>query len=195
MKPAGPRWAGGARLLAGLALLAYPLLVWGGLASASPRRVALCLAAALVPAVLARRRGTSVGGLAFLPLVTLGLLTLAGWLDHLGLVLVVPVAVNATLLAVFGLSLRPGARPLIESFARLEEPELTEAQRAWCRLWTLVWCAFFVLNGATAALLAWLAPLSWWALYTGGLAYGAIGALIGLERLLRARRFPRGEAS
>jgi len=181
-------------VLAGLALVSYPLVVWRGLTGASPRVLALVLLLLIAPAALVRLRSRAAGparGLAVLPLVTVALFGLAGMLDSLGLVLLVPVAVNATLLAVFGATLRRGALPMIERFARLQESELTPAETEWCRLWTVLWCAFFAANGATAALLAWLAPLAWWSLYNGLLAYVLIGALLLGEWILRVRRFPR----
>jgi len=192
----GGPWTTAARVLAALAMIAYPLLVWRGLAHASPRAMALGLLCVLVPAVLIRLRSRPHGplrGLAFLPLVTMGSLVLASLLDSLGFVLLVPVAVNATLLAVFGSSLRSGSTPVIERFARLQESSLEAAQLEWCRRWTVIWCLFFVANGSIAALLAWLAPLSWWAFYNGFLAYVLIGTLLVGEWALRIRRFPRGE--
>ncbi len=79
---------------------------------------------------------------------------------------------------------------MIERFARLQEETLSPEQQAWCKLWTKIWCAFFVFNATTAALLAGFAPLAWWAFYNGLLAYGLSGILLGTEWLLRRRRFP-----
>jgi len=72
----------------------------------------------------------------------------------------------------------------------LQTEQLTLPQQDWCRMWTRIWCAFFVVNGALALALALAAPLSWWAFYNGLLAYMLIGALLGTEWVLRRRRFP-----
>jgi uncharacterized membrane protein len=48
-----------------------------------------------------------------------------------------------------------------------------------------VWCAFFALNGATAAALAAWAPWSCWLAYNGAVSYGLMGLLIAGEWLLR----------
>jgi uncharacterized membrane protein len=56
---------------------------------------------------------------------------------------------------------------------------------------TVLWCAFFTLNGAATGLLAALAPRSWWALYTGAIAYVLMGALFAGEYLVRKARFGR----
>lgn len=186
-------WARVARGLAGVALLAYPVLVWLGLSSRSPRAIALILLCVLAPAAFLRLRtvaGRELRGLAAIPLASLASLALASWLDSLGFILAVPVAINAILLLTFGATLRAGARPMIERFARLQESSLSAEQLAWCRLWTCIWCLFFVVNGGLAAGLACLAPLSWWALYNGLVAYALIGSLLATEWLLRRRRFP-----
>jgi uncharacterized membrane protein len=211
---ASTRWLRAGRLLSGIALVAYPLLVWFGLAHGSPRHLALLLLCVLLPAVALRLRGsrraapsadTLAGGLpagsprgdglrgmALLPLVTVAALVLAAVLDARGWVLAVPVVINALLLLGFAATLRRGALPMIERFARLQVPELSPEQQAWCRTWTVIWCAFFVLNGGTALLLALAAPLAWWTLYNGLVAYALIGALLATEWLLRRRRFGPG---
>lgn len=186
------RLAPALRLVAGAVLVAYPFVVWLGLGSRSPRAIAALLLVALAPVVLLRLRavrGTDLGALAGIPLITAASLALASLLDSAGFMLVVPVAINAVLLAAFGASLRPGSTPMITRLARLEDPLLGSEQERWCRSWTRIWCAFFVANGTVAALLAWLAPLAWWASYSGFLSYVLIGALIVLERWLRRRRF------
>lgn len=181
------------RALAAIALVAYPLLAWLGLSAGSPRQVALVLLAALLISFGLRSRGRArhaVRGLAAVPLTMLLLLTGAALLDLDDCILLTPVATNAALLVSFGLTLRRGSMPMIERFARLQEPDLDRDQRAWCRLWTWIWCAFFVANGAAAAAFAVWAQLEWWALYNGMICYGLIGTLFAVEWLLRRRRFP-----
>jgi uncharacterized membrane protein len=183
-----------ARVAAGIALATYPLVVWLGLSQQSPRFLALVLLLVMAPAAMLRlQKGqrSHVRGLAAIPLVTVLALAAAALLDATGCMLAVPVAINAVCLLAFALTLRRAAMPMIERFARLQEPELSVPQQAWCRTWTRIWCAFFGLNGSVAAALALWAPLSWWAFYNGMLAYGLIGALLAIEWLLRRRRFPR----
>jgi uncharacterized membrane protein len=187
-----PRWRAAARLLAVAVFVAYPVLVWEGLTRGSPRQLALLLLCVLVPLAALRVRGpqrAAVRDLAVVPLVTAAALGLAALLDAAGWMLAVPVAINAALLVVFAASLRRGSVPMVERFARLQVPHLTAAQQAWCRTWTRIWCGFFVANSATALALALLAPLSWWALYNGLVAYVLMGALLAGEWLLRRRRF------
>ena len=67
--------------------------------------------------------------------------------------------------------------------------ELNAVETRYCRSVTIVWCAFFAANGAIAAALALWAPLAWWTLYSGLLAYVLIGAVFVIEFLVRSYRF------
>ncbi len=179
------------QIVAALALLLYPFAVYVGLSRWDPRAAALVLLVLIAPAAIARlkRYGASeVRAIAFVPLVTVGLLSLSAALDAAGFILAVPVFVNLGLLATFGPTLHWGP-PMIERFARLQEPELSDAKASWCRNWTWIWCGFFALNAAVAAALALLAPLQWWTLYNGLIAYGLIGLLFAVELLLRHLKF------
>ncbi len=172
-------------------LVAFPLLVFAGVSRLGARTTALVLAALLLPGAVraARRRRGRLRAL-LLPLSTAVLLVLAAALDDGRFMLAYPVLVNAALLLQFGLSLR-GERSLVETFALLSVPDLSPAERRYCRSVTMVWCAFFVLNGTAAALLAALAPRAWWAAYTGAIAYVLVGALFAAEYVVRKARFQR----
>lgn len=179
------------QIVAALALLLYPFAVYVGLSHFDVRAAALALLVLIAPAAVARLkmyRSTEVRALAFVPLVTVGLLAASAVLDAAGFILFVPVFVNLGLLATFGPTLRWGP-PMIERFARLQEPELSDAKASWCRTWTWIWCAFFSLNAAAAAALALFAPLQWWTLYNGLIAYGLIGLLFATEFILRHLKF------
>lgn len=57
----------------------------------------------------------------------------------------------------------------------------------YTRRLTVVWSAFLLLNGAAAAVLAFFAPIEWWALYTGLLSYVLMAFLFALEYPIRKR--------
>jgi uncharacterized membrane protein len=180
------------RALAGAVLVGYPALVWFGLTHWNIRLLALVLLSVLVPSVVLRLRragGRGLRGMAVVPLTAVCGLGLGALLDASGFVLIVPAAVNGVLLASFMLTLRPGSTPMIERMARLRVANLSGAKRSWCRMWTWVWCAFFVANGGVALGLARAGSLRAWALYNGLIAYGLIGALFAVEWLLRRHRF------
>lgn len=193
---AGGAWRrramGALTALAAVALVAYPLAVYAGLTHFSPRVAALGLLVLIAPIVLSRLRRLDAQALrtvALIPLLTAVLLGLGAALDAAGFVLAVPVVINAVLLATFGASLKT-AQPMIERFARLQVPDLPPDEVAWCRQWTVAWCAFFSVNGLTAAALALWAPLAWWAAYNGLVAYALMGTLFTVEFAWRKRRFP-----
>lgn len=188
----GSVWSRVGRALGAVVLIGYPVLVWFGLTAWSPRVLALVLLCVLGPLVwyrLRRRAAGAIRGLVAIPLVTVVALLLAALLDRSGYVLLVPVAINTILLLLFGVSLRSGSIAMIERFARLSGAELSPRQQAWCRTWTWIWCAFFLVNGGTALVLALAAPLSWWTAYNGLIAYVLMGLLFAGEWLLRRRRF------
>lgn len=184
-----------AKVLLAALFVAYPIVVWLGLRAESPRLIAavlLCVLAPLAALRLRRSDRAAVRGVAFVPVVTLLVLLLSAALNAAELLLAVPVVINALFLALFATSLRAGSMPMVERFARLQEPSLTPEQQAWCRLWTTIWCAFFVGNGGTALVLALAAPMSWWATWNGLVAYVLMGVLFAVEWTGRRRRFSRG---
>jgi uncharacterized membrane protein len=165
------------------------------MSSNSPRQVSLVLLLAMSPILILRLRNSStqaVRGLAVVPVTTIGILSLAAILDHPDFIRATPVAANAVLLLAFGCTLRNRGKvmPMIERFARMQEPNLNTEEQSWCRLWTWIWCLFFVANGTTAMMFAAWGTLKWWALYNGLICYVLIGMLVATEWLLRRRRFP-----
>lgn len=170
----------------------YPVAVWVGLSYLSTRAVGLLVMAFVVPMLAIRLRGAdraSFWAILRIPLMVLGLVALGVVLDDPRYVLAMPVLINAVLLATFGATLLPGATPMIERFARMQDPALDAPKQAHCRQFTWVWCVFFVLNGGTAAVLALASPLSTWATYTGLVAYVLMGLLFAIEYVVRKARF------
>ncbi|MDO4879153.1 MAG: septation protein IspZ [Neisseria sp.] len=95
-----------------------------------------------------------------------------------------PVVVNVLMLAVFGGSLFAG-QTVVERLARLQHPDLPPRGVRHTRRVTLVWCGFFVFNGAAAAILAGMGRYDWWAVYTGAVSYGLMGLLFAGEWVYR----------
>jgi len=178
------------KLLAAVATVAYPLVVYLGLGRWDPLWIALALAALLLLRAWSGRDpvwlAAGCGALA---------LGAASGLGHSWLPLkLYPVLVSAVLLVVFGLSLwRPPT--VVERIARLTEPELPPQGVAYTRKVTVAWCAFFVANGAIA-----LATTLWgseqaWLLWNGLLSYLAMGLFFAVEWMLRQRMRARVAAA
>lgn len=168
----------------------YPLAVYFGLTRLNARGVGLLLMLLLLPGLLSKlraaRREDRVAVLR-LPLSIFTLVGLSAALDDPRFVLALPVLINLALLAQFGASLR--GTPMVERFARMQDPNLGPAQVAYCRSVTVVWCGFFALNACVSAYLALFTEVSVWALYTGFLAYVWIGIVGATEYIYRKYRF------
>lgn len=169
-------------LLLGSVTLAYPVVVYLSLGHFEPRWLALLLLAiALVRLGLGRTVATwgLVAVASFLALLT--------WLGNaLMPIKLYPVAVNALLLALFAASIvRPPSA--IERLARLREPDLPDVAIAYTRKVTLVWCAFFLVNGGIALATALWGTEAQWALYNGAIAYVLMGVIAGAEWVVRRR--------
>ncbi len=180
--------------IAAAAFVAYPLVVFFGFSSWGTRTGALLMLALFGPLALWRMtalRRSDLTTVAIVPLVTVMLLSVSALLNDSGFALAVPVAVNLLLLISFAATLRFGP-PMIERFARLQDPHLDPPRVAWCRLWTQIWCLFFLINGSTAALTIGLDDLRAWTLYNGLIAYILIGLLFAVEFVLRRLRFGSG---
>lgn len=166
----------------GAITVAYPLLVYAGLAHFEPQWIALLLAGvALARAFIARTAFWWVAAGGALVLATLGM---AG--NALLPLKLYPVLVNAVFFAVFAMSLvhPPSA---IERMARLTEPDLPPHAVPYTRRVTQVWCGFFIVNGGIALATALWGSDALWALYNGLVSYGLMGLLFGGEWLVRRR--------
>lgn len=186
-----PRWLTAA--LRGTFVAVYPLLVYVGVSRWSPRVLGLVLLAALVPGLVAKARAADRAHLwpvLRVPLSLLALVGLGAALNEPRFFYALPVLVNLMLLANFAASLR-GPVSMVERFARMQEPELPEGGPAYCRKVTIVWCWFFVANAAISAGLALWAPVWWWSLYTGLVAYLLIGVMFTVEYIARKAIFRR----
>jgi uncharacterized membrane protein len=171
-------------------IAAYPLAVYFGLLHLSARGVGLLLMLLLLPGLAIkwrRARREDLWVVARVPLSVLALVALAALFNERRFVLALPVLINAVLLYNFASSLR--STPLVERFARMQDPELGPEQVRYCRTVTVVWCMFFLLNGALSGVLALFASVASWALYTGLVAYLLIGLLATAEYVVRKARF------
>ena len=184
--PAPPGKANASRLSAlGLLLagLAYPFAVYLGLEHLSPRLFALLLGALWLARMFSGKQTPLSRTLTTVALLFCLLLGLAG---EPALLRWYPVLISLALLGLFAGSLCSGM-PIIERLARLSEPELPPAAVRYTRQVTWVWVGYFIVNAAIASGLALWAPLSWWTLYTGLIAYLLMGLLFAGEWLVRQR--------
>lgn len=184
------------RLVAGLftvLAIGYPVLVYFTLERLSPIVLALFLAGiALARLLLGRHKGDPL-------LVAAGVVAMmaaAAWTllsrSSEGLRFY-PVLMNLSVLTLFAWSLGQ-PQSIVERLARLARPDLPAAGVAYARRVTLVWCAFFLCNGAVAAWTAVATSWATWTLYNGLIAYVLMGLLFAGEYTVR-RRVMSGAAS
>ncbi len=169
---------------------AYPILVYIGLTHLAPGSVALLLVAAaalrlmLVWPAKGKNALTVQLVLALAVAIATGALVLVS--DSPVFLRYYPVCMNVMLLCLFGTSLlRPPS--MIERFARIKHPDLTESGVRYTRKVTMVWCAFFLVNGAIAFYTSYAASLEFWAIYNGTVSYLLIALLLIGEYLVRQR--------
>ena len=97
-----------------------------------------------------------------------------------------PVLMNAMMFLVFSASLlRPPS--MIERFARLRHTDLDESGVTYTRKVTIVWAAFFLVNGSIAFYTSRNASLEVWTIYNGCIAYLLMALLFACEYLVRKR--------
>ncbi|MDX2089601.1 MAG: hypothetical protein SFX73_17230 [Kofleriaceae bacterium] len=168
--------------------ISYPVAIYWGLTHLGTRAVSVMVLALLVPGLILRFRRVEralLWSVLRVPIAILILMVAAMTTEDARFVLALPVAINAVLFAEFFGSLSAGQTPMIERFARMQVKELPATGVIHCRRWTRYWSAFFVGNGLVALALALWAPLDWWTLYTGAIAYGLMGCLFAVEWLNR----------
>ncbi|HCB0455639.1 TPA: hypothetical protein MYN05_003822 [Klebsiella quasipneumoniae subsp. quasipneumoniae] len=179
-------------LLTGILLLAWPFIIWFGLAHNSLQGLLPLMALMLFLRFRqTRRRAGALSVVTQIVAVAGMTLCIASYLlkTH-QLLLFYPVVVNSMMLAVFGGSLW-SRMPIIERLARLREPDLPERAVRYTRRVTQIWCAFFIINGGIALFTALYGDLSLWTAWNGMISYLLMGTLMAGEWLVRQRVIKR----
>jgi len=161
----------------------YPVAVYVGGYYFPPQAIALVLALVVVT------RRTGAFGVRIGPgSVACGLLlaALAFGLNSALPLKMYPVAVNASLLAIFGSSLRYPPS-VAERIARIRVPDLPPPVVAYTRKVTWAWCVFFVANGLAALWTATRWTVQAWFYYNGIIAYLLVAVMFAGEWLVRRR--------
>lgn len=178
------------------ALLLYPMLIYYGLLHFEVGWIAAALIAICLVRVLLIGQGSLRIGSSGAPfnrgaalLLTAGGIVLAvtsALNSAPDAMLYYPVLVNGTMLTLFAYSLiHPPT--VIERIARLKDGDLPEKAVAYTRRVTVAWTIFFACNGSVSLYTAAAASVETWALYNGAIAYILLGAMFGIEYLIRRR--------
>lgn len=181
---------GPAKLAFVILVAVYPIVVYFGLAHFDVRTVAAMLFVIGLVRLLIIRRGVNGGmGAKQSLLVIGGLLTVSALVyatNRPDLLRYYPVLVNVAFFTVFfGSLVFPPT--VVERIARRQNPNLSPAGIRYTRIVTMVWCAFFVGNGAMALYTSLQAGLGAWAAYNGAISYCIMGILFAGEYVIRGR--------
>ena len=179
-------------LLTGILLLAWPFIIWFGLAHNSLQGLLPLMALMLFLRFRqTRRRAGALSVVTQIVAVAGMTLCIASYLlkTH-QLLLFYPVVVNSVMLAVFGGSLW-STMPIVERLARLRDPTLPDRAVRYTRRVTQIWCAFFIINGSIALFTALYGDLSLWTAWNGMISYLLMGTLMASEWLVRQRVIKR----
>lgn len=97
-----------------------------------------------------------------------------------------PVIINAVMFCVFSYSVYKGPS-IIETLARITEPDLNEQAIKYTQSVTIVWCVFFIINGSVALYTSLYTSLDVWTFYNGFIAYIVMGLILAVEWLVRLK--------
>jgi len=168
------------------ALLTYPAAIHLAVISGRPSTALLILLSPYI--VLMSKRPVIRAGLALAALSGLFLLQhLPGNTTQL-LLFVPPIAINAALATLFGLSLRAGETPLITRYARLLGDSLEPAVIDYTRRVTWLCALLFTAMALESLLFALFAPIEVWSLFANILNYVFVVFMFVGEYLFRRFR-------
>jgi uncharacterized membrane protein len=175
-------------VLAGMATVAYPFVVYFGLPYLPPGLM-VAVAVGIGAVHFLRKSGDrllSGWSFLFIACVLVALLALRPVLAMQAY----PPILNLCLAATFGWSLfRPPTA--IERIARLRRPNLPPDAVAYTRGVTWMWTIFFLANACVASICALFFSVAIWTLWNGFIAYIVIGALFAGELMVRRWRMRR----
>jgi uncharacterized membrane protein len=175
-------------VLAGLATVAYPFVVYFGLPYLPPGLM-VAFAVGVGALHFVRKSGDrllSRGSFLVIICVLAALLALRPMLAMQAY----PPLLNVCLAATFGWSLfRPPT--IIERIARSRRPNLPQNAIAYTRGVTWMWMIFFLVNACVSSICALFFTVTVWTLWNGFIAYILIGTLFTGEFMVRRWRMRR----
>lgn len=133
-------------------------------------------------------RGGMKRNQAFVLIIIATLFGLAIILNRASLALYTPALINLGLLLSFGSTLFIGP-PIIEIFARKHVKSLSAKEVKYCRNLTMLWSAFFIINGSISSIISTTGNMDYWIIYNGFISYIMIGLIFFIEMTYRYYRF------
>ncbi len=172
----------------GVLIILYPIAVYFGIQYMQPWKISALLLFILCIRFVISKFKARVDNCWNRHLLVLGIVycVFAIWMNNTISLLFYPVLISFSLLMIFATSLF-SPPPIIERLARLQHPNLPEQGIRYTRRVTQVWCVFFLINGCIALVTAIWCSFAVWSLYNGFISYLLMGAVMGIEYLVRIK--------
>ncbi len=173
------------RLLLGVVLACYPLIIYLTLDKLGPVLLGIFLILLLIVrgSIWGRHSPVLVWSSLALTLAVIAVSLLL--IDDTALVLkLYPTLINLGLLIAFAYTL-VNPPSMIERMVRAMNRPLSTKTGPYTRIVTMIWCGFFTVNGIIATLIAFSGSLTTWTIYNGLIAYIIMGTLIIGELIFR----------
>ncbi len=164
----------------------YPVLIYFGLSVLNPGAVVALVLLYLTLRSIGSGGEHRVFDIAFkaIALVTAVLVIAVFMVDPEIAVKIYPISVSVGFAVFFSHSLiNPPS--VIERFARIKQPDLSEKGVTYTRRVTIIWIIFFIVNALISGWTALFEGREVWLLYNGLISYALIGTLIVGELVLR----------
>lgn len=168
--------------------VAYPFIVYVSIDHVQPRYLAVLLGIFFCLRWLSHRRAAISLNHHYAVLIPASVLFLiaVGLTNEESLLLAYPVFVSLMFFCIFLVSVRHPPT-VVETLARMREPDLPLQGVRYTRKVTLMWCGFFLLNALFAAFTVWQGDRWLWSLYNGLIAYLLMGLLMAGEMWVRRK--------
>ena len=178
------------RILFAVIVCIYPLIVYFGVKHFETRYIALALVVlAAVRWILTKSSDRLRGAMPHANFVIVALVAvgvLGAVTNSATLLQYYPVLMNVLMFVLFFSSLI-WPPTVVERIARITTPDLPDAGVVYTRIVTMVWCGFFVLNGAMSFFTIVSTSLGFWAVYNSAVSYTLMGMLFAGEFVVRKR--------
>ena len=170
-------------------LLLYPVLIYFGLNYFSPSQIGIFfLALFAIRSIFVKTRNRAARWQLIFTVTIGGVLAALTWVyNSEEYLLWYPVGLNFAFFIIFSYSLyHPPS--VIEQLARnFSDREFTEAGITYTRNVTIIWSAFFAINGMISAWTVFYGSMEIWTLYNGLISYLIVGLILGIEVIIRKR--------
>jgi len=175
-------------IMSSIIFLAYPYPVYRGVQEGVVWFAPLVIASIYCyQGIKAQSASIRIQKLSIVILLLLGTVYYPGTIAKL-----MPIMIQLSLMLFFGKTLLKDRGPsLVERFASIDFPYVPPVLSRYCRQLTIIWTGFFAVNVVACIGLAFLAPVEWWAIYTGVLIFVFTGLLMIAEYIWRFFLFRR----